>query len=88
MFKHFSGSLPPYLVEILPKIKKPKYATSRCTISMPGPTPRIDLVQTSLCYSGGVLWEKLPIELLNARSLSNFKRLAYRYFYANADYET
>ena len=86
MFKHFSGSLPPYLIEILPKIKKPKYATSRCTISMPGPIPRIDLVQTSLCYSGGVLWENLPAEVTNARSLPTFKRLAYRFFSEKADY--
>ena len=83
MFKHFSGSLPPYLIELLPKIKKPKYATSRCTISMPGPIPRIDLVQTSLCYSGGVLWENLPVELTSAVSLPTFKRLAYRYFCEN-----
>ena len=86
MFKHFSGYLPPYLIEILPKIKKPKYATSRCTISMPGPIPRIDLVQTSLCYSGGVLWENLPTEVTNARSLTTFKRLAYRYFSETAGY--
>ena len=85
MYKFFSGSLPPYLDDIIPKIKKPKYATSRCTISMPGPIPRIDLVQTSLCYSGGVLWEHLPAELTSARSLSTFKRLAYRYFYENID---
>ena len=83
MFKHFSGSLPPYLIELLPKIKKPKYATSRCTISMPGPIPRIDLVQTSLCYSGGVLWENLPVELTSAVSLPTFKRLANRYFCEN-----
>ena len=85
MYKFFSGSLPPYLDDILPKIKKPKYATSRCTISMPGPIPRIDLTQTSLCYSGGVLWEKLPIELTNAKSLPIFKRLAYSYFCLNSE---
>ena len=83
MYKYFSGFLPEYLNDLLPKIKDTKYASSRCTISMPGPTPRIDLVQTSLCFSGGILWEKLPSELRNASSLLTFKNLAYRFFCEN-----
>ena len=79
MYKYFSGLLPMYLNDVLPKIKQPRYNTSRCTLEMI--KPRIDLVKTSLCYSGGILWERLPTEIRSAKSLSCFKKLAFDYFF-------
>ena len=79
MYKYFSGLLPMYLNDVLPKIKQPRYNTSRCTLEMI--KPRIDLVKTSLCYSGGILWESLPTEIRSAKSLSCFKKLAFDYFF-------
>ena len=81
MYKYFSGALPLYLNGLLPKIKQSLYATSRCSLTMP--LPRIDLIKTSLCYSGGTLWESLPTDVQRARSLRMFKTLSYRYFCDN-----
>ena len=79
MYKFYSGSLPPYLDDVLPKINQSKYANSRCTVTVP--KPRIDMYKTSLCYSGGVLWNSLPTEIKHARSLATFKTRSYRYFW-------
>ena len=78
MYKYFSGLFPIYLNDVLPKIKQSKYSTSRCSLEMI--KPRIDLVKTSLCYSGGKLWESLSAEIRNAKSLASFKKLAFDYF--------
>ena len=78
MYKYFSGTLPTYLHDLLPKIKHSVYATSRCALTMP--LPRIDLAKTSLCYSGGTLWQSLPTDIQKASSLHKFKILLYRYF--------
>ena len=79
IYKYFSGFLPMYLNDVLPKIKQLRYSTSRCTLDMI--KPRIDLVETSLCYSGGILWESLSADIRNAKSLSSFKRLAFDHFF-------
>lgn len=84
MYKFFSGSLPSYLNDLLPKIKHSSYATSRCALTLP--LPRIDLAKTSLCYSGGTLWQSLPTDVQKAKSLHTFKLLSYRYFFENAQF--
>ena len=42
--------------------------------------PRIGLVETSLSYSDGTLWESLSADIRNAKSLASFKKLAFNYF--------
>ena len=81
MYKFFSGLLPSYLNDVLPKIKQSSYANSRINVTVP--RPRIDIYKTSLCYSGGVLWNNLPTAIKNAGSLSIFKARSFRYFWDN-----
>ena len=81
MYKFYAGALPSYLNNVLPETKQSLYATSRSDVIVP--TPRIDLFKTSLCYSGGILWNNLPFIIKNLRSFSAFKTHAYRYFCDN-----
>ena len=71
MYKLYSNCLPNYLLQLLPKLKKPKYVSLRCMVSVP--KPRIDMYKTSLSYTGGALWNSLPSEIQNSPSLAIFK---------------
>ena len=41
------------------------------------PFPRTNFMENSFSYSGAVLWNSLPCDMREAKSLSQFKRLAY-----------
>ena len=44
------------------------------------PFPRTNSMKNSFSSSGGVLWNSLPCDMREAKSLSQFQRLAYLNF--------
>ena len=44
------------------------------------PFPRTNSMKNSFSYSGGVLWNSLPCDMREAKSLSQFQRLAHLNF--------
>ena len=45
------------------------------------PFPRANFMKNSFSYSGAVLWNSLPCDMREAKSLSQFKRLAHLNFW-------
>ena len=55
-------------------IKKFQFNVSRHFHKIIIPLPRLDLYKTSLAYSGGTLWNNLPISIKSTTSLLTFRK--------------
>ena len=69
MHKILSGKAPTYLLE---KLSINHYSRN-CSRKLNVPMPRLDLLESSLMYSGPTLWNSLPIALKETISVSVFK---------------
>ena len=48
------------------------------------PMPKLDIYKTSLCFSGSLLWNSLPINIKSNTSLSSFKENLFKYLVMSA----
>ena len=69
MHKILSGKAPTYLLE---KLSINHYSRN-CSRKLNVPMPRLDLLESSLMYSGPTLWNSLPIALTETITVSVFK---------------
>ena len=69
MHKILSGKAPTNLLE---KVSINHYSRN-CSRKVNVPTPRLDLLKSSLMYSGPTLWNSLPIALTETITVSVFK---------------
>ena len=77
MYKVVSNMAPPYLCNIF-EHSQTRYDNSRSDLKPI--RPRIDLVKTSLAFSGVSLWNSLPLYLRERSSISSFKINLRKYF--------
>ena len=73
MYKIMNDYAPCYLTSRFPKNQ------SRYTDKILIKKPRLDLFKTSLAYSGGTLWNSMPCDIKNKKSICSFKS-AYKSF--------
>ena len=82
MYKLYYDLLPSYINDMIPKKENTRYATSKLNVEVL-PKPRLDIVKTSLSFSGSELWNSLPPSIQSAPSLSIFKRQVIQYLNNN-----
>ena len=73
MFKVFHESCPHYISTLFQKGK------SNRSSSFKPPKPRIDLFECSISFSGSKMWNSLPTNIKNSKTLTSFKKSIFCY---------
>ena len=81
IYKSLNDLVPGYLSSKFVKRYGTHYSLRPCTVNkLIVPFPRNNFMKNSFSYSGAVFWNSLPRDMREAKSLSQFKRLAYLNF--------
>ena len=75
VYKPLNGLVPEYLSSKFVKRNETRYS-----LKVSVPFPRTNFMKNSFSYSGAVLWNSLPCDVSEAKSLSQFKRLVNLHF--------
>ena len=82
-YKAINGLVPDYIGKMFHLLKSVSGRVTRNTLknnwSIPNST--LNLTRKGLPYSGTVLYNKLPVNIRNIKSISIFKKEFYKYFY-------
>ena len=78
VYKSFNGLVREYLSSKCVKRYETRYSLMNSVnkVIIPFPRTRTYFMKNSFSYSGAVLWNSLPCDMREAKSLSQFKRLA------------
>ena len=78
MFKSLNGLAPVYLRDLFSE-RHTDYDLRDCFRKLNLPKPRTDYLKLSFVYSGALLWDSLPENILRAiRSIGQFKKEIHR----------
>ena len=80
VYKSLNDLVPGYLSSKFVKRYETRYSIRDSVNKLIVPFPRTNFMKNSFSYSGAVLWNSLPRDMREAKSLSQFKRLAYLNF--------
>ena len=80
VYKSLNGLAPEYLSSKFVKRNETRYSLRDSVNKLFVPFPRTNFMKNSFSYSGAVLWNSLPCNVREAKSLSQFKRLVSLYF--------
>ena len=80
IYKSLNDLVPGYLSSKFVKRYETRYSLRDSVNKVIVPFPRTNFMKNSFSYSGAVLWNSLPRDMREAKSLSQFKRLAYLNF--------
>ena len=78
--KYLYGLAPQYLSSKFVKRNETRYSLRDSVNKLFVPFPRTNFMKNSFSYSGAVLWNSLPCNVREAKSLSQFKRLVNLHF--------
>ena len=77
MYKCINNLAPAYLCNLFAP-RTPNFRNAKKRLMLP--KPKTDYLKRSFSYSGALLWNNLPEEILTSNSLSFFKRSSHRWF--------
>ena len=80
VYKSLNGPVPEYLSSKFVKRNETRYSLRDSVNKLVVPFPRTNYMKNSFSYSGAVLWNSLPCDIRETKSLSQFKRLVYLNF--------
>ena len=80
IYKPLNGLVPEYLSSKFVKRNETRYSLRDSVNKLFVPFPRTNFMKNSFTYSGAVLWNSLPCDVREAKSLSQFKRLVNVHF--------
>ena len=75
VYKSFNGLVPEYLSSKFVKRNEMRYSLRDSVNKLVVPFPRTNYMKNSFSYSRAVLWNSLPCDIRETKSLSQFKRL-------------
>ena len=81
VYKSLNDLVPGYLSSKFVKRYGTRYSLRDSVNKQIVPFPRTNFMKNSFSYSGVVLWNSLPCDMREAKSLSQFNRLAYLNFW-------
>ena len=76
VYKSLNYLVPGYLSSKFVKRYETRYSLTDSVNKLIFSFPRTNSMKNSFSYSGGVLWNSLPCDMIEAKSLSQFQRLA------------
>ena len=80
VYKSLNGLVPEYLSSKFVKRNETRYSLRDSVKKLFVPFPRTNFMKNSFSYSGAVLWNSLPCNVREAKSLTQFKRLVSLHF--------
>ena len=80
VYKSLNGLVPDYLSAKFVKRNETRYSLRHSVNKLFVLFPQTNVVKNSFTYSGAVLWNSLPCDVREAKSLSHFKRLVNVHF--------
>ena len=80
VFKSLNGLVPEYLTSKFVTRNVSNYALRDSANKLVVPFPRTNYLKNSFSFIGATLWNSLPYNIRESRSLNQFKRLLYQYF--------
>ena len=80
VYKSLNDLVPGYLSSKFVKRYETRYSLRDSVNKVIVPFPRTNFMKNSFSYSGAVLWNSLPCDMREAKSLSQFKRLGHLNF--------
>jgi len=84
VYKSVNGLAPDYLcTKFIDRSSVSNYSLRDTESKLAIPFPRTNFLKNSFSYSGAVLWNSLPVELRQARTLSNFRSGCSSFFSTN-----
>ena len=80
VYKSLNDLVPGYLFSKFVKRYETRYSLRHSVNKLIVPFPQTNFMKNSFNYSGAVLWNSLPCDMREAKSFSQFKRLAHLNF--------
>ena len=80
VYKSLNGLVPEYLSSKFVKRNETRYSLRDSVNKLFVPFPRTNFMKNSFSYSGAVLWNSIPCNVREAKSLTQFKRLVSLHF--------
>ena len=80
VYKSLNGLVPEYLSSKFVKRNETRYSLRDSVNKLFVPFPRTNFMKNSFTYSGAVLWNSLPCDVREAKSLGQFKRIVNVHF--------
>ena len=80
VYKSLNDLAPKYLCSKFVKRNETRYSLRDSVNKLFVPFPRTNFMKNSFSYSGAVLWNSLPCNVRESKSLSQFKRLVNLHF--------
>ena len=80
VYKSLNGLVPEYLSSKFVKRNETRYSLKDSVTKLFVPFPRTNFMKKSFSYNGAVLWNSLPCNVREAKSLTQFKRLVSLHF--------
>ena len=80
VYKSLNDLVPGYLSSKFVKRYETRYSLRVSVNKVIVPFTRTNFIKSSFSYSGVVLWNSLPCDMTEAKSLTQFKRLAHLNF--------
>ena len=80
LYKSLNDPVPGYLSSKFVKRFETSYSLRHSVNKVIVLFPRTDFMKNGFSYSGAVLWNSLPCDMREAKSLSQFKRLVHLNF--------
>ena len=80
VYKSLNGLVPEYLSSKFVKRNETRYSLRDSVNKLFVPFPRTNFMKNSFSYSGAVLWNSLPCDVREAKSLSQLNRLVNVHF--------